>query len=124
MQGYDLVKRIQKERDKHPNNIFIKTWRREEDWIDFDLVSKFLETIDMGQEFGGFSLIDEQEMWRTLEHRCGSRLSKTQRDGKWVLLYKPPKGVEIEEKLPPEIPYTPDSMLKILEIETQGNYVD
>jgi hypothetical protein len=124
MKGYDLEKRIQKERQKHPDNIFIKTWRKEEDWIDFDLVARFLETLDYSQDFGGFSLIDEQEMWQTLQNRCGSRLSKVQREGKWVLQYKPPKGAEIEEKLPPEFPYSPDSLLRILEVETQGNYVD
>jgi hypothetical protein len=124
MQGYELVKRVQKERTKHPNNIFIKWWRKEEDWIDFDLVSRFVETLNYGDDFGGFALIDEAEMWRTLEQRCGSRLSKVQREGKWVLLYKPPKGAEIEEKLPPEFPCNPDSMLKILDIETGGDYVD
>lgn len=123
MQGYDLVKRIQKERTKNPNNIFIKWWRKEEDWIDFDLVSRFLETYDYGADIGGFSLIDEPEMWRTLQSRCKGKVSKVERDGKWVLLYNPPKGAEIEEQVS-EFPYSPESMLKILDLETGNNYVD
>lgn len=124
MQGYDLVKRVEKEREKHPNNIIIKWWRREEDWIDFDLVSRFLETLNYASDIGGFTLIDEEEMWRTLQRRCGNRVTKEQHNGKWVLHYTPPKNAELEEPLPPELPYTPDNMIKVLDIETGGNYVD
>ena len=124
MQGYELVKKIEKERTEHPENVFIKWWRKEEDWIDFDLVSRFLENLDYGSEFGGFDLIGLDEMWGAIEKRCEGRASKVQReDGQWVLHYTAPKGVEVEESLP-EYPYSPESLLKILDMETNFNYVD
>ena len=124
MQGYELVKMIEQERTSHPDHVFIKWWRNEEDYIDFDLVLRFLEKIDYGgAEVAGFELIDQEEMWRTIEKRCGGRATKVKRDGSWVLLWTPPEGAEVEERLP-EYPYTPEYLLKILDVETNYNYVD
>ena len=124
MQGYELVKKIEKERLQHPNNVFIKWWRKEEDFIDFDLVNHFVEKVDSGgAEIGGFELIDQEEMWRTIESRCKGRASRVQRNGGWVVLWTPPKKAEVEERLP-EYPFTPESLLKILDLETNYNYVD
>ena len=123
MQGYELVKKIEKEREAHPERIFIKLWRNEEDFIDFDMVARFMKNLDYGDEFGGFELIDQEEMWRTLESRCQGRANKLQRNGGYVLLWTPPQGAEVEERLP-EYPYTPESILKILDLETDFNYVD
>lgn len=123
MQGYQLAKKIRQERSAHPERIFIKWWRKEEDWIDFDLVARFLDNLNEGADIGGFTLIDQDEMWRTIERRCDGRATKVERDGQWVLIYDPPKDVEMEDRLP-EYPYTPESLLKILDVESNYNYVD
>lgn len=123
MQGYELVKKIKNDREAHPNNIFIKWWRKEEDYIDFDLVTRFLDNLKDSTEIAGFELIDQDEMWRTIERRCDGRAVKVQRDGRWVLVWNPPKGAEVEERLP-EYPYTPETLLKILDVESNYNYVD
>jgi hypothetical protein len=124
MQGHELVKKIEKERVAHPDRVFIKWWRKEEDYIDFDFVTRFVEKVDHGStEIGGFELIDQEEMWRTIERRCEGRASKVQRDGEWVVLWTPPEGAEVEERLP-EYPYTPEYLLQILDVESNYNYVD
>jgi hypothetical protein len=123
MQGNELIKRIERDREAHPERIFIKWWRKEEDWIDFDLVSRFLANLNYGSEIGGYELIDQDEMWRTIESRSSGRVSKVQRDGRWVVLWDPPKNAEVEERLP-EYPDTPETLLKILDVETNYNYVD
>lgn len=123
MQGYELVKKIREEKSAHPDRLFIKLWRKEEDYIDFDLVSRFLDNLSDAAQFDGFELIDQDEMWKTIERRCDGRASKVQRGGDWVLLWTPPKGAEVEGKLT-EYPYTPESLLKILDAETDFNYVD
>jgi len=123
MQGYELVKQVKQEASAHPDRVFIKWWRNEEDFIDFDLVTRFLENLKNSTTIGGFELIDQEEMWRTVEGRCQGRVSKERRDGDWVLRWTPPEGTEVEEKLD-EYPYTPESLLKILDAETDYNYVD
>jgi hypothetical protein len=124
MEGYELTKKIDQEKAKHPDRIFIKWWRREEDFVDFDLLSRFLANLEYGADIGGFELIDQEEMWRTIESRCDGRASRIQRDdGSYVLVWTPPKGAEVEENLP-EYPYTPETLVKILDVETDYNYVD
>ena len=124
MQGYELLKAIEKEKQARPNSVFIKWWRKEEDYIDFELLAGFIEKVkNDGTNIEGFELIDQDEMWRTVEARCKGRASKVQREGRWVVIWTPPEHAELEERLP-EYPYTPESLLKILDIETNYNYVD
>jgi len=123
MQGYELVKEIQKEKNAHADRIFIKWWRKEEDFIDFDLVVRFLETLNYASEIEGFELIDQEEMWKTVESRAMGRVSKVERDGRMMLSWRPKEGMEIEDKCT-ECPYTPDILLKILDAETDDNFVD
>lgn len=123
MQGYELVKEIETERSYHPDRVFIKWWRKEEDWIDFDLVSNFLKNLDFSSDISGFELIDQDEMWKTVVSRTNGKVSKVQRDGEWVVLWTPPENAEVGETCT-ECPYTPETLLKILDAETNDNYVD
>jgi hypothetical protein len=123
MQGYELVKEIEKERTAHSDRIFIKWWRKEEDFIDFDLVTRFLETLNPASDISGFELINQDQMWKAVESRSKGRVSKVARDGQWVLLWTPPKGAETDITCT-ECPYTPETLLKILDAETNDNYVD
>lgn len=123
MKGYELVKQIKEEKSAHPDREFIKWWRNEEDFIDFDLLDRFLQNLKEGTNIDGFDLIDQEEMWRTLESRCQGRVSKEKRDGDWVLHWTPPPNREVEDRQT-EYPYNAESLLKILDTETNYNYVD
>jgi len=123
MQGYELVKAIKEETNSHSDRIFIKWWRNEEDFIDFDLVSRFLENLNYSSNISGFELINQDEMWRTVERRSNGKASKVMRDGEWKVLWTPPKHTETEISCT-ECPYTPETLLKILDAETNDNYVD
>lgn len=123
MQGYELVKKIQTEKSEHPDQIFIKWWRNEEDFVDFDLVSRFLETYDYGSELGGFQLIGMDEMWQIVESRSKGRASKIKSDDHLVVRWTPPAGAEDVERRD-EYPYTPETLLTVLDAETGDNYID
>ena len=123
MQGHELIKKIEKERSAHPDRIFIKWWRKEEDFIDFDLVTRFLENLNHASEISGFDLIDQDEMWKTVASRTKGLVVKVQPNGTWILLWTNQAGTETEITCT-ECPYTPDTLLKILDAETKDNYVD
>jgi hypothetical protein len=123
MQGYELVKEIEKERGAHAERVFIKWWRKEEDFIDFDLVARFLETLNYSSEISGFELIDQDAMWKVVQSRSNGKATKVQRDGRWVVLWSPPKGAETELTCT-ECDYTPETLLRILDAETDDNFVD
>jgi len=123
MQGYELVKEIEKERSAHAERVFIKWWRKEEDYIDFDLVARFLENMNYSSEISGFELIDQDAMWKVVESRSNGKATKVQRDGRWVVLWSPPKGAETELTCT-ECDYSPETLLRILDAETNDNFVD
>ncbi|GFO67710.1 hypothetical protein GMLC_12890 [Geomonas limicola] len=123
MQGYELVKAIENEKKTHADRIFIKWWRNEEDFIDFDLVSRFLDNLNYSSQISGFELIDQDEMWKTVERRSNGKAKKVERDGEYKVLWTPPKHGETEITCT-ECPYTPDTLLKILDAETNDNFID
>lgn len=123
MQGHELVKKVQTEKSEHPDQIFIKWWRNEEDFVDFDVVSRFLESYSYGTEIGGFQLLGMDEMWRTVETRSQGRASKEESDGSFVVHWTPPSWAEDVESRS-EYPYTPETLLKILDAESDDNYID
>lgn len=122
MQGQGLKRDISNELSRHPEKIFIKWWRNEQDFINFDLVQKFLDDFELGTQIAGWELIDQEEMWRTIERHAEGKVRRVERDGKWVVLWTPPPDAEMEKL--PEYPYTPETLLKILDAETDNNYVD
>lgn len=123
MQGYELVKEVERERSHHPERMFIKWWRKEEDWINFDLVTRFLENLNYSSDITGFELIDLDQMWRAVESRSKGAVRKVERDGKQIVLWTPPKHSEHEITCT-ECEYTPETLLKILDAVTDDNYVD
>jgi hypothetical protein len=123
MQGYELEKAIERERGAHADRIFIKWWRNEEDFIDFDLVTRFMSNLKSSTDISGFELIDENEMWRVVQSRAQGKVSKVEKDGNWFVLWTPPKGAETEVTCT-ECAYSPELLLKILDAETNDNFVD
>lgn len=123
MQGYELVKNIETQRREQPERVFIKWWRNEEDFIDFDLVSRFLDTYNYGSEISGFELIGMDEMWKAVESRSNGKATRRKSGDSWVVQWTPPPGAEDVEART-EYPYTPETLLKVLDAETGDNYID
>lgn len=123
MQGYELVKKVETEKREHPDRMFIKWWRNEEDFVDFDLVSRFLDSYSFSSEIAGFELIGMDEMWETVLRRSKGKASKVRANGGWMVHWTPPKGAEDVERRS-EHPYTPETLLMVLDVETGDNYVD
>ncbi|MBJ6725670.1 hypothetical protein [Geomesophilobacter sediminis] len=123
MQGYELIKKIDTDRREHPERMFIKWWRNEEDFIDFDLVTRFMDGYAYGTEISGFELIGMDEMWRAVESRSKGKATRTKSGDDWVVRWTPPEGAE-DVDFKTEYPYTPETLLKVLDAETGDNYVD
>lgn len=116
MTGGEILKKIQAE--KTANQCIIKTWRKEEDFIDFDLLERFEGVVKKDAEFEGFELIDMEQMWDHVHNLAGARLTRREKDGGEVAVWKRAGGKEHI------LPYTPKTLLEILDMETKGNYVD
>lgn len=97
---------------------FVRWWRKEEDWLDFDVIDTFIENTRDDEEIGGFELIGMEEMWEQLQKVAPGRVAKTQKGGEPLIAWQKKSGGELQ------CPYTPRSVVAIFDAETKGNYVD
>jgi hypothetical protein len=116
MIGDEILKQIKDRRtDAHQ---FIKWWRKEEDFLDFDRIDSFIENIEPGEEIGGFDLFTMEEMWENLEKVTSSRVERTKKRGEDVIVWQKKSG---EEQV---CPFNAESVMTIFDVETHGDLID
>jgi len=93
---------------------FIKFWRKENDFLDYDLVDRFIENVTPDEEIGGIELLTMEEMWNEVKRIAGKRVNLTNEMLEWT---HPDKNGESRRVCP----YTPESLLDIFNSETRGN---
>ncbi|HEY6873097.1 MAG TPA: hypothetical protein VI298_10270 [Geobacteraceae bacterium] len=116
MKGEDIVKQIAERRKE--GQFFIRWWRKEEDWLDFDLIETFLANVNPEEEIGGFDLLGMEEMWEYVLKVGASRVARTKQRGEDVVLWQRKPGEELVCQ------FTPESLLKIFDVESHGDFVD
>ena len=115
MKESEILRELREQRT--PEQVFIKWWRKEEDWLDIDLVDRFVAESGTNREIGGYELLTDRQMWDELKKVCGDRVAKGEKDGKELVFWNR-KG---EQR---SCPFTPETLLEIFDAETRGNYVD
>ncbi|SNB45304.1 hypothetical protein [Geobacter sp. DSM 9736] len=118
MKGYEITRELRERRTG--NDQFIKWWRKENDFLDYDLIDRFTTNFRDSEEIYGFDLLDTEEMWNEVKKICGNRVTRITRDGSDYLSWQPPRpGKQRQECL-----FTPQSLINIFDAETKGNPVD
>lgn len=122
MKGSEVVEKVRMERTQDKQ--FIKWWRREEDWLDYDLIDRFLQNASPDEEIGGYELVGMDDIWERVVNLTGtSRLHRESHGGTDVVVWKRKADSKEPEKVYTCI-YAPDSLIKILDVETRGNLID
>ncbi|MFA5516052.1 MAG: hypothetical protein WDA20_07155 [Desulfuromonadales bacterium] len=106
-------------RQRTPDHRFIKWWRREHDFLNFELLAEF----DAHREerikwLEGFELLDTEQMWQELQHRFPERVSREKRTKGEFLVWQRP-GREPRECL-----FTPENIMTLFNAGTRGNVID
>jgi hypothetical protein len=115
MKGDELRDRIRRERRE--TDFFIKWWRREHDFMYFELIDDLLTQVTDDQEFEGYVLMTMEEMWEHLRKVEPAHLSREQRTHGEVVVWK--RQREGEERV--EVcPFTPKNLMTIFDVETRG----
>lgn len=119
MKGREVIATLNDKRGE--KDCFVKWWRKEEDFLDFDLVDRFIENSSGSEEIGGIDLLTMDQMWNELKRVSGTRVTiLSDVDGdkvRWV--HRGKTGLRTEL-----CPYTPETLMTIYDIETKGNPVD
>jgi hypothetical protein len=118
MKGREIFSKI--EQLKTAEHRFVKWWRKENDFLDYDLINRYLDNLGSSEEIEGFDLLTLDEMWDEVMRVCGSRV-RLERDRKGDLVewtHSGANGTKTEVCV-----YTPETVMKIYDVETKGNPV-
>lgn len=108
----------QKRQDDHA---FIKWWRREHDFLNFELLERFLDHDDEEDVkwLEGYELLTTDQMWQELKDRAGDRVERIKRTKAGDII-----SWQRKEKGEQTCPYSPESIMTIFDVETRGNVID
>lgn len=119
MKEYEMLKMIEERRNE--NHRFVKLWRKENDFVDYDLLESFIENAGSNKELGGIELLTMDEMWNELKRLAGTRVKLVQDNTgdkvEWVHQGKSGTKTQVCD-------YTPETLMTIFDVETKGNPVD
>lgn len=120
MKGSEILEQIQQQ--KNENLPFIRWWRKENDFSDYELLDIFLENLNPQHEFEDFELLDMEQMWEILHRKDPKHLSRDKQWGKDVILWERPEKEGEEGHV--VCPFTPESIMTIFDVETKGNVIE
>jgi hypothetical protein len=98
---------------------FIKWWRKENDFSDYDLVDRFLGELSPNDEIDGVSLLTMEEMWDEVKKLCGDNVRLINEDNRKIIgwLHKGEDGKLKSHSCD----YLPENLLQIFDTESRGN---
>jgi len=119
MKGREIVTTLKEH--ARAEHCFVKWWRKEEDFLDYDLIDRFLEHVTKDEEIGGAELLTMNDMLNEVKRVCGTRVKFIHEPSgdriEWA--HRAQKGVKTHV-----CAYTPEALMTIFDVETHGNPVD
>ncbi len=119
MKEYEMLKIIEERRNE--NHHFVKLWRKENDFVDYDMIERFIENAGSNKDLGGIDLLTMDDMWNELKRIAGTRVKlvhdTTGDNVEWVHEGKTGTKTQV-------CAYTPETLITIFDVETKGNPVD
>jgi hypothetical protein len=98
---------------------FIKWWRKENDFADYELIDLFLEQLAPESEFEGFELLSMEDMLKELKRYASNRVWLEEKRDETVLHWQHPGG----DGRPRDdtYRYSPKVLMALFEKETHGD---
>lgn len=119
MRGHDVVAALNDRRtDKH---CFVRWWRKEEDFLDYDLIDRFVENTTGSEEIGGIDLLTMDDMWNEVRRVGGTRVALVHGANSDRVEWTHKGKTGLHKNV---CAFTPETLLQIFDVETKGNAVD
>ena len=98
---------------------FIRWWRKENDFADYELVDNFIEHSRTEDEIGGYELLDIEQMWQSITRWIPSGLARVKtHKGEVVEWTKIGKDGKKHTYI---CPFSAETVMMIFDEETQGD---
>ena len=117
MTGYELRKSL--ESKAADDCCFIKWWRKENDFADYELISDFLEHLHPENEFEGFALMNMDDMYNELKRYAADRVWLEKHKSE-KLLHWQHRGSDGQSR-EDTYRYSPEVLMALFERETHGD---
>jgi hypothetical protein len=99
---------------------FVKWWRKENDFVDYDLLERFLKYRIEDEEIDGLELLSMDDMWKEVKRMVGERIDLIhEKNGeriRWI--HKVKNSMRTDYCM-----FTPTALLAIFDMETDFNAV-
>ena len=106
---------------KEQGKEFIKWWRKENDFVDSELIDRYLDTLGSRHEIENFAMLDKNQMWDVLKRwkPAGLRHRKSTNGEKieWQHLGKDGQQHSYT------CPYNARNIMSIFDAETRGDTI-
>lgn len=119
MRADEIIRDIKK--GQEAGQAFIKWWRIENDFTDYELFDSFIENARSSHEIAGFELLDLEQMWDVLTRWKPTGLKRVRTGtGEMIEWLKKTDDATLELEV---CPFTPESVMQIFDYETHGDVV-
>lgn len=119
MRSGEIIRDIRKGQEE--GQAFVKWWRIENDFTDYELCGSFIENARSDHEFGGYELLDLEQMWDVLTRWKPTGLKRvTTAEGEVIEWQKEVADDTLQLEI---CPFIPESVMAIFDYETRGDVV-
>ena len=119
MLGLEIESMLKADRSGHYQ--FVKWWRKENDFVDYDLIDNFMARLSDSEEFDGIELLTMDDMWQEVQRVAGARVKKIHEKSGDSVEWEHAGKTGIHRKV---CVYCPETLMTIFDVETRGNPVD
>lgn len=113
MKGSEIIRDLVVQPDAQ--QCFIKWWRKENDFADYELVDTFVSSGIDNLEFDGYELLDMEQMLDLLQKNAADNVDVTQKGGEKLLVWRRADGTTESRT------YSPETLMEIFDAETRGD---
>lgn len=116
MKGIEIEQNLTEQ--VRPQHCFVRWWRKENDFLDYDLIDHFRSTVGSDEEIGGFELLTMDEMWSEVKRVAGERVIRYRDNGMDFIEWLPLDGMQMHTEV---LPYSAETLQRIFDVETDDN---
>jgi len=120
MSGSEICREL--DRQPRGDSRFIKWWRKENDFVDIELLESFRDSVKTKDSIDGYELLDMDQIWQIVTRLCPGRVSRAIVNGHDSIIWDRVDKDGVMRTM--RCSFVPEFLMQILDVETHGNYIE